>query len=298
MTGQQVMMKSSRSEFITVRGLRYHIRHWGNEHAPMLFMVHGWMDTSASFQFAVDALQRDWHVIAPDWRGFGLSENSGTDTYWFPDYLGDLDAILRHYTPDQAINLIGHSMGGNVACLYAGVRPERIKKLINLEGFGMPLSHPEQAPGRFAKWLDELLEPAVSHPYATLGDVARRLQKNNPRLSNARAEFLASNWAAQNADGMWEILGDPAHKHNGPLLYHVEDVMACWQKISAPVLWVEAIETDVWRWMGNKEKTRIETDRRIQYIPNVKIEMVPDAGHMLHHDQPQLLAEMIERFLD
>jgi pimeloyl-ACP methyl ester carboxylesterase len=297
MTEQNAAIKPSRSEFLHIRGLKYHIRHWGSEHAPMLVMLHGWMDTSASFQFVVDALQRSWHVIAPDWRGFGLSANSGTDTYWFPDYLGDLDAILLHYSPDQPVNLLGHSMGGNVACLYAGVRHARVKKLINLEGFGMPVSRPEQAPVRYAQWLDDLHEPAVSRAYATLDDVKRRLQKNNPRLSDARADFLARNWAVQNENGEWEILGDPVHKHNGPLLYHVEDVMACWQKISAPVLWVEATETDVWRWMGQKDKARIETDRRIQYIPDVKIEMIPEAGHMLHHDQPQLLAEMIERFL-
>jgi len=290
-------MKPSRSEFLPVRGLTYHIRHWGNENAPMLFMLHGWMDTSASFQFMVDALQGDWHVIAPDWRGFGLSEQSGADTYWFPDYLGDLDMILRHYAPDQSVNLIGHSMGGNVACLYSGIRPERIKKLINLEGFGMPLTRPEQAPGRYAKWLDDLRQPAVSRGYASLADVALRLQKTNPRLSNERAEFLAKNWAAKNAGGEWEILGDPVHKHNGPLLYHVEDAMACWQAISAPVLWVEAIETDIWRWMGNKDQVRGEIDRRINCIPNVTTEMIRDAGHMLHHDQPELLAKMIERFL-
>ena len=70
-------MKHSRSELITIRGLRYHIRHWGNENAPLLVMLHGWMDTSASFQFMIDCLQHDWHVIAPDWRGFGRTELDG-----------------------------------------------------------------------------------------------------------------------------------------------------------------------------------------------------------------------------
>jgi pimeloyl-ACP methyl ester carboxylesterase len=167
-----------------------------------------------------------------------------------------------------------------------------------LEGFGMPVTRAEQAPGRYAKWLDDLVEPAVSRPYASLDDVARRLQKNNRRLSNARADFLAKNWAAQNANGTWEILGDPAHKHNGPLLYHVEEVLACWKTISAPVLWVEADDTDVWRWLGKKEEARIEIDRRIKHIPNVKAAIIADAGHMLHHDQPQVLATMIEEFLE
>lgn len=290
-------MKSSRSEFITVRGLRYHIRHWGNTEAPKLFMMHGWMDVSASFQFVVDCLQRDWHVIAPDWRGFGLTANSGADTYWFPDYLGDLDAILQHCSPNEAVDLIGHSMGGNIVTLYAGVRPARIRKLVNLEGFGLAATRPEQAPGRYAAWLDALSGQPAMRSYATQAEVAARLQKTNPRLTDERAAFLSSHWASQNANGAWEILGDAAHKTNGPSLYHVDEITACWKQITVPVLWVEADGTDVWRWMGPKESARIEIDRRIQFIPHVTTLTINDAGHMLHHDQPKALAASIEEFL-
>lgn len=290
-------MKSSRSEFIPIRGLRYHIRHWGNENAPKLFMVHGWMDVGASFQFVVDCLQRDWHVIAPDWRGFGLTKNPGVDCYWFADYLGDLDAILHHYSPEQSVNLLGHSMGGNVVCMYAGVRPARINKLINLEGFGLPATQPSQAPGRYAKWLDELRDPPTMRPYATQADIVARLQKTNPRLTDERAVFLSGHWAAQNTQGEWQILGDSAHRLVSPILYRVEEVLACWQAISAPVLWVEADDTEAWRWMGPKEKARIEIDRRIRFIPNVTTSIIPEAGHMLHHDQPEALAQVIEKFL-
>ena len=290
-------MKPSHSEFITARGLRHHIRHWGNVDAPLLFMLHGWMDVSASFQFVVDGLQRDWHVIAPDWRGFGLTDNSGGDSYWFADYIGDLDAILRHYAPLGAVNLLGHSMGGNVATIYAGVRPERVAKLINLEGFGMPVTQPEQAPQRYVKWLDELAAPPSLRGYASQAEVAARLQKTNPRLTDARAAFLSGYWAAQQSDQSWRILSDSAHKLPSPLLYHVEEVMACWQKITAPVLWVEAADTDVWRWLGPKQAARIEIDRRIGFIAHVQTAMVEQAGHMLHHDQPEHLARLIEDFL-
>jgi pimeloyl-ACP methyl ester carboxylesterase len=290
-------MTPSRSEFLSIRGLRLHVRHWGREGAPKLFMAHGWMDMSASFQFVVDALAGDWHVIAPDWRGFGLSERSGNDTYWFPDYFADLEAILDHYSPNQPVNLLGHSMGGNIVSVYAGVRPERIAKLINLEGFGLPATKPEQAPGRYANWLDEVKHPPVMRGYASLEEVAARLQKTNPRLPDARAAFLAQHWAAQNADGQWEILGDPAHKMPGPLLYQVEEVLACWRRITAPVLWIEAEHTDMWRWMGPKEQARLEVDRRLAQLAKVTARMMPDAGHMLHHDQPELLARMIEEFM-
>ena len=280
-----------------VRGLRYQIRHWGSPTAPVLFMLHGWMDVSASFQFVVDCLQQDWQVIAPDWRGFGLSDNGPGDCYWFADYLGDLDAILRHYSPERAINLLGHSMGGNVATLYAGVRPERVARLINLEGFGMKATQPAQAPQRYARWLEELATPPAIRDYPSQKAVAARLQKTNPRLTDARAEFLSSHWAALQTDGSWRILGDKAHKLSSPTLYQVEEVLACWRQVTAPVLWVEAADTDVWRWFGPKEPARIEIDRRIGALRRVQTVCLPDAGHMLHHDQPMALARLIEEFL-
>jgi pimeloyl-ACP methyl ester carboxylesterase len=290
-------MKPSRSEFLTVRGLRSHVRHWGREGAPKIFMVHGWMDVAASFQFVVDCLQGDWHVIAPDWRGFGLSERTQSDTYWFPDYVADLDVILDHYSPDEAVNLLGHSMGGNVVSLYAGVRPERVRRLINLEGFGLQATRPEQAPKRYANWLQELREPPTLRTYPSRQAVAARLQKTNPRLKDERADFLSQHWSAQNAAGEWEILGDPAHKKPSPLLYQVEEVLACWKQITAPVLWVEAEDTNMWQWMGPKPEARIEIDRRLGHLAKVSARMMADAGHMLHHDQPEALAFMLEGFL-
>ncbi len=260
-------------------------------------MLHGWMDVAASFQFVVDGLQGDWHVIAPDWRGFGLSERTHADTYWFPDYVGDLDAIIEHCAPGRAVHLLGHSMGGNVAAIYAGVRPERVARLINLEGFGLRATTPAQAPGRYARWLDDLRQPAVLRSYPTLRAVAARLQKNNPRLSDERAAFLAQHWAARNQDGQWDILGDPVHKNTSPLQYHVAETMAIWSAIKAPVLWVEGDDTNMWQWMGPKVEARLELDRRLGFLADVTTKMMLDAGHMVHHDQPVALAQMIEAFL-
>lgn len=290
-------MKPSRSEFLTVRGLRTHVRHWGREGAPMVFMTHGWMDMSASFQFIVDALAGDWHVIAPDWRGFGLSERAHADTYWFYDYLADLDRLADHYSPEAPIRLLGHSMGGNVACLFAGVRPERVSKLINLEGIGLLGAKPEQAPKRIAAWMDELRSPPAMRGYASLEEVAGRLQKTNPRLPHERAAFLAEHWSAKNAAGEYEILGDPAHKMHGPLLYHLDEMIATWRRVTAPMLWIEGAQTEMWKWMGPQDQMRAEVDRRLAHFAEVEAHIVPEAGHMVHHDQPQVLARLIEDFL-
>lgn len=293
--------RRARSEFLPVRGLRYHVNVWGDPslvtpERPPLVMVHGWMDVGASFQFAVDALRDDRYVIAPDWRGFGLSEAPGSDGYWFPDYLGDLEALLDTLVPDQRVDLAGHSMGGNVVMIYAGVRPQRIRRLVNLEGFGLPESRPSQAPKRYAQWLDELKQPAVLRPYASVDAVAHRLMKNNPLLSADKAAWLAQHWSQQRDDGQWHILGDPAHKHANPVLYRKEEVLECWKRVEAPVLWVEGDRTDVSKWWGDRYP-RTDFESRLAVVPRLEREVLSPCGHMLHHDQPEVLAARLERFL-
>lgn len=293
--------RRARSEFVPVRGLRYHVNVWGDPSLvtpewPPLMMVHGWMDVGASFQFVVDALEADRYVIAPDWRGFGLSDAPGSDSYWFPDYLGDLEALLDALAPNQRVDLAGHSMGGNVVMIYAGVRPERIRRLINLEGFGMPETRPQQAPKRYAQWLDELKQPAVLRPYPSVDAVAKRLVKNNPLLTPDKAAWLAAHWSQQRDDGQWHILGDPAHKHANPVLYRKEEVLECWKRIEAPVLWVEGDRTDVTKWWGDRYP-RADFESRLAVVPRLERELLSPCGHMLHHDQPEALAQRLERFL-
>lgn len=297
--------RAHQSRFINVRGLRYHLLSWGDASLatpakPSLLMVHGWMDVGASFQFVVDALREERHVLAIDWRGFGLSDPGPGDCYWFPDYLGDLDAVIDHIAPaGQAIDLLGHSMGGNVVMSYAGVRPARIRRLINLEGFGLPETIPEMAPARLSEWLDDLKKPQQLKPYASLAEVAARLMKTNPRLAGDKAAWLAPHWSRELAtpEGpRWEILGDPAHKRANPVLYRKAEILACWQRIAAPVLWVEGGETDMTKWWGNRYP-REDFEARLALVPDLARAVLAQAGHMLHHDQPEALAAQIERFL-
>ena len=295
-----------RSEFVPIRGISYHVLHWGQTSGtlPPLVLVHGWMDVAASYQFVVDALSDAFaegrSIIAPDWRGYGKTSANGADNFWYPDYLADLDFLLDHYAPGQAIDLVGHSMGGNVAMLYAGVRPERIRKLINLEGFGMPVTRPSQAPGRFAKWMDELKSlhkgELALKPYADVDGVARRLMRTNPRLPADKADWLARHWASPDAQGQWNILGDAAHKIVNAQLYRVDEVLEIYQRISAPMLAIEASDDSLSKWWQGKY-TLAEYHERLKFVPQVSTAVIQDAGHMLHHDQPEQLARLIEGFL-
>ena len=297
-------LKASRSEFVPIRNLNYHVRVWGEPdpaRAPLV-LVHGWMDVAASWQFMVDALAGDRWIIAPDWRGFGLTRTAGPapDSYWFPDYLADLDALLDHYAPDQPVDLVGHSMGGNVVMVYAGARPQRIRRLVNLEGFGMPATRPAQAPGRYAQWMDEVKAlhrgEQTLKAYDSPDAVARRLMKTNPRLAQDKADWLARQWAAPNAQGQWEILGDAAHKVVSAYLYRVDEALEMYRRISAPVLAVTASDDSMSQWWKGRF-TLAEYHERQRAVPRLDNAVVNDAGHMLHHDQPQVLAHTIEHFL-
>jgi len=296
------IQKASRSEFVPIRQLRYHVRQWGtpSPDASPLVLVHGWMDVAASFQFVVDALQHDHWVIAPDWRGFGLTETPATDNFWFPDYLADLDFLLDHYVGDKPVHLVGHSMGGHIATLYAGVRPERVRRLINLEGFGMPDARPAQAPTRYAKWMDELKSLQRGEmdlkPYDSSEAVAQRLIKTNPRLSTDKAHWLAQHWARVNDQGEWRILGHAGHKVINAQLFRLEEVQAIYQRITAPTLCVVASSDSLGQWWKGKY-TLDEFKQRIAVVPHLSHAVMDDAGHMLHHDQPEALARLIEGFL-
>ena len=284
-------MRDSESEFHTIRGLRYHVRRWPAPGAPRIVLLHGWMDVSASFQFLVDELQGNWDIHAPDWRGYGLTDWDKSDCYWFPDYLADLDFLLDAI--GDPVHLVGHSLGGNVATMYAGVRPQRVAKLVNLEGFGLSRTAPEDAPRRYARWLQELHDRPGFRPYADFDELAKRLREGNPRLTEERADFLARHWGRQ-VEGRVVLRGDPAHKIVNPVLYRYEEVRACWRQVRAPVLWVDAAETTALQRVGLDEAQYAE--RRAAFA-SLRHETVKDAGHMLHHDQPKAVARLIEAFL-
>ena len=180
-----------RHERITLRGLEHHLTRWGPDSPAPWVLLHGWADTSDTFQFVVDAFAADHPIVAPDWRGFGRSAWQG-GPYYFPEYLADLEALLEAVSPDAPATLIGHSMGGNLACLYGGVRPDRVARIVNLEGIGMRRTRPDEAPERYRRWLDELRTPPEFARFDSLDRFAAVLRRRNPRLTEPRAAFIAA----------------------------------------------------------------------------------------------------------
>lgn len=287
--------RPARAQWQRVRGVRYRLHCWGPTSGRPLVLLHGWMDTGLTWQFLVDALAGERRVVAPDWRGFGESDWAPGD-YYFPDYLADLDALLDAIAGEDAaapVDLVGHSMGGNVAGLYAGVRPGRIRRLVLVEGFGARARAPEEAPENYARWLEQWREPPSLQEPESLAAFAHRLNLRHPHLTRERALFVAQCWLQRSADGGWRLRADPGHKRGNPVLYRLEEAEACWRQIAAPTLWVVGRESRTLSWFGGWE----ELERRRRLI-GAQLELIDAAGHMIHHDQPQALARCMEAFVN
>ena len=272
---------------LDIRGVRYCIHEWGDKSSRPVFYLHGWADTGSTFQFVADVLGADWRIIAPDWRGFGQSAR-GAASYWFPDYLADLHAILEHYVPSGKVPILGHSMGGNIASLYAGTMPERVAALINIEGFGLSDTDPADAPGRYREWITAAVAGPEFADYPDFGALAKRIRKRSPGLSDARAEFVARQWAKLDDEGRVRLRADPAHKLPNPVLYRRAESEACWQNITADVLLVHGETSPFAARFGSMASLP---------FPQARAEEIAAAGHMIHFEAPQRLADIATEFL-
>ncbi|MFT5133480.1 MAG: pimeloyl-ACP methyl ester carboxylesterase [Gammaproteobacteria bacterium] len=287
-------VKKSKTLKQDVRGLQYAVHTWGKPEAKPLFLLHGWADTGRSFQFVADALSDEWFIIAPDWRGFGDSQWN-LQGYWFPDYLADLDTLVDRYSPDKQARLVGHSMGGNVACLYAGSRPDRVSHLVSMDVFGLPETSPEDAPIRYEKWLDQIKKPSSFSNYNDLEQLIEHINKLAPGISTARAEFIAETWCKVSIDGKkYKIKADPAHKRVNPILYRREEARACWNKIAARTLLIFGQDSRFCKSYyeeGYKEECS-------ECFSDLTEKIIAGAGHMVHMQQAEKVGEILQEFLD
>lgn len=280
---------------IEIRGIDYAVHEWGGPGGRLLACLHGWGDTGASFQFVADALLSAepgaWHVIAPDWRGFGDSSHNRS-AYWYPDYAADLHALLGVYSPAEPASILGHSMGGNVAGLYAGAFPERVSVFVNAEGFGLRDSDPGDAPSRYRSWIERGGADETFSEYADFDALADKVLKRNPAMTKARARFVARSWAVER-DGRVVLKADPKHRWPNAVLYRRAEAEACWRAVRAPVLMV-AGENSSFRNAGHPHDGAFDFDLP---FPDMRSVVLPGCGHMLHFEAPAALADATRDFI-
>jgi pimeloyl-ACP methyl ester carboxylesterase len=284
-------MQPSRSDFIPVRGLRYHVRRWGAPEMPMVFLAHGWLDVSATFALAVQPLLQRFQVLCPDLRGFGHTQWP-QDGYWFPDYVGDIEAVLDHYTPAAPALLVGHSMGAQIMSLYAGLRPQRARKLVCVDGLFLPDMPASGTAKRLRGWLDELKALPQQKYYDSFEALAGRVRKQHPQLDEARALFVARCWGNADGRGVISLLADPKHRMRGPGLYHVQESMNVWQEVTCPTLFLDGGKSPF-----RKAISAEELQRRRACFRDRREAVIESAGHMLHFDAPEELGRALLQFL-
>jgi pimeloyl-ACP methyl ester carboxylesterase len=263
---------------------------WGPPDPAPIFLLHGWMDCGAAWQLLVDQLPEEWPLLAIDWPGYGQSARQAGH-YWFPEHLAELDWLLGEFSPDQPARIIGHSMGGTIASMYAGARPERIAWLVNMEGIGMPELPPAELPALIAGWLGDLRTPPLARRYRDLEELVVALQRANPCLPMAHARFLATAWTRP-MDGGFEMLADPRHQLRSPMRYTRAELEACWARVRAPQLLLYGEQS------GHSRRV-LDTELPMQLrkiMPALSIKSISKAGHLMPYEQPEQVARAIVQF--
>lgn len=288
-------MQGPRDHTIDVRGLKIHYLEWGERAKDPLILIHGFLDHARSWEPFVECLGRKsnhplW-VVAPDCRGHGDSGWVGAGGYYhFPDYLLDLDSLIQTLGA-SSVSLLGHSMGGTISFVYAGTFPQRVRKLILVEGMGPPGLSFADAPIRTERWISEVhaLRERKLAEYESLEAAARRLQRRNPRLKAEFAVKLARWGMKQNENGRWVWKFDPLHRTVAPQPFYLRQALEFFRRIDCPVLIVRGKESH--------QATRPDMEERLQTIARRTSIEIENAGHMIHHDNPEALARVATEFL-
>jgi pimeloyl-ACP methyl ester carboxylesterase len=264
---------------------------WGQDSKPPLVLVHGGLDHARNWDWVARALRENYHVYAMDLRGHGNSGWAPGALYSIAEHILDLSA-LADVIGDFPITLIGHSLGGIITLLYSGIYPDRVRKAISIEGWGLPAGHRihKPAPERIRAWIEGVrqTERREPHSYPNLDAAVARMKEANPHLSDEVARHLTMHGTNWNADGslIWKF--DNYARNFPPYGQHLEDMRAVFGEITCPVLLFLGMES----WAPDPE-----ADGRVAPIRNHRLVRVPRAGHWVHHDRLDLFLEETQRFL-
>jgi len=278
------------SRYFQSQGLKLHFTDWGNASAPPLLLVHGGLDHSRSWDYLARALAADFHVVAPDLRGHGDSGWAFGSSYSLADHVYDLTNLMKSEGFEKAA-IVGHSMGGMVSLTYAGAFPDKVSKLVVLDGVtNFPARRPKPADVRISDWagdLDKLAQRKI-HSYQTVADGADRIVGRNPRLTRAQAMHLATHGMKRNDDGSFSWKYDPYLRARAPYRLSLEDNIGLWSRIACPTLLVAASES----FLPDPEKAGV-----MSHFKHAELAKIAGAGHWLQHDRPDEVLQLIRRFL-
>ena len=277
---------------IVANGLEHHVILWepdGPPPAETVLCLHGFLDVGWSWrQVAERLVARGRRVVAFDWRGHGESAWIAPGGYYhFMDYVADLAALVEALVPGP-LHLVGHSMGGTAAALHAGAFPERVEKLVLLEGLG-PRPDEDAAPAeRTAAWVKALrrVHGREEKVLGSLEEALERMRVQNPELPDELGLELAAR-STRRVEGGWIWAFDPLHRTRGPYPFQVERFLAHVRAITAPTLLIE----------GERGFRTVDHEERRAAVRDGRLVVIPEVGHMMHWFAAGAVAEAIDAFL-
>jgi pimeloyl-ACP methyl ester carboxylesterase len=281
------------SGYQRVNGLRLWVHRFRDETRPptglTIVLLHGFMDSGATWDMVVPVLAQAGHdVVAPDLRGFGHSDFVGPGGYYhFPDYVADLAELVDALAP-RRLGIVGHSMGGTVAALYAGSHPDRVERLALLEGMGPVATGPSTGVDRMQAWLRTMREVSrTPKPLSSLQEAVERLSLHHPRVPREVIETRARLLTRADDTGRLVWAYDPLHRTTAPTPFNAESFAEFLRRIDCPTLVVSGGPSG---WHPPDEPARVAC-----LAHAVRFDL-PTAGHMMHWTEPQKLADRLAAF--
>jgi pimeloyl-ACP methyl ester carboxylesterase len=272
--------------------LKLHYLDWGNDGAPVLFLVHGMRDHARSWDWTARALRDGWHVVAPDLRGHGDSQWSADGAYLHAFHVLDVAALIDMLGHDQ-VTIVGHSFGGNVCARYAALFPQRVRKLVLVDSLGpsaevLATWIAEGPVRRTREWIGKRREAVAKAPrrFATIDEAVARMAAANKHLSKEQAQHLAVHGLRRHHDGYgWKY--DPVTGSFLPEDFSI-DTARFWREITAPTLLCWGTES----WTPNPETTGEAAQFR-----NQRTVVFEKSGHWLQHDRFAVFLRVLQEFL-
>ena len=287
-------MPEPRTHQLSVSRMRLNIVEWGDPSAPPLILQHGGRDHARSWEWIARAFAGDYRVIAPDLRGHGDSEWVSDGSYGVMDYVEDFAGILRQLDLPPC-PIVGHSPGGNVVTRFAGLYPDRVTRLVNIEGLG---DSPELARRKPAEdpleqmrgWISrrETISARRPRDYPSRAALIARMRETDERLTPELVDHLAQHAARANPDGTVRLKHDPMLGSGLAIDVPLEVKVAMWEAIRCPVLLVFGTES----WASNPA-----ADGRAAHFRDARVELFERAGHWVHHDRRDDFIAMVRAFI-
>jgi pimeloyl-ACP methyl ester carboxylesterase len=266
------------SRFVEARGVRLHYLDYGTAGRTPMLCLHGGAAHAHWFDFVAPGFVTGYHVRALDQRGHGDSAWVQPPAYTYEDYASDLAQAVEKLDLREFV-LIGHSMGGMVALVYAAMHPERVAQLVVVD---TTLRMPEE---RLAAMREVGNRQGRNH--ATREEFVARFRLR-PAGTTAAPEIMrhvAQNSGRETDDGSWRHKFDRNVYAMRPSL----DGIPYWSRIAVPALLVKGARSE-------RITPQVFAEVRAR-CPHVELAEVSHSDHHVTLDNPAGFVQAVRAFL-